>query len=264
MLCGISENVTKLWRFLAKHHATAAISVVVGLVGLVIVLFRRNPSLQAKLAQWHPLTLLTNYPSTVVFGVLVCVPGVLHITNAHRFGVAAVETFGLLPSLFSPVGNNTVTVDGAVQTLTVVLTFSPFHARLLQSMHVLAICSCSFAKTVLKASLKAQSSSPEARRKKWLKAASKAERIFLVATLLWPVMMAVEYFWFEDLDPSELVLRDGKVWWLVKYAAKIIAVSVEGPLWKTLMSADFLAQILTTKNVVQGLFASVGAFWSVA
>ena len=53
--------------------------------------------------------------------------------------------------------------------------------------------------------------SPNGRREKLIAYMRRLERWLLVATLAWPLLVFIELLWFDDLDPWELVLRDGKV-----------------------------------------------------
>lgn len=275
VLVGIADTVTKIVHIVAHlpWGARAALATTVaGAVAAAGYAYHVNPGVRERILKLHPLTLFAKHPSFAVFAVLLCVPGVLHITNAHRFGVAALEFLEMLPPFLNRFTARALHVDEADQTLTLVVSFSPpallrllhRNARVAQAFHVLAICSCSFFKILLKASYARVTASPEGRRKRYISKLGRLETALVVAMLLlWPLLVLIEVLWFDDLDPYELVLRDGKIWWLVKYAAKVCAVVIEVPLWNTLMSADFLAQFLTAKNVVQGVFASVGAFWSV-
>eukprot|EP00750_Incisomonas_marina_P018414 INCI2938.1.p1 GENE.INCI2938.1~~INCI2938.1.p1 ORF type:complete len:1726 (-),score=251.13 INCI2938.1:3038-8215(-) len=272
VLVGIADTVAKIVRTLDRlpWGARAALATTIaGAIAAAGFAYHANPGVHERILKLHPLTLFAKYPSFAVFAILLCIPGVLHITNAHRFGVAALEFLEMLPPFLNRFTARALHVDEADQTLTLVVSFSPpallrvlhRNARVAQAFHVLAICSCSFLKILLKASYARVTASPEGRRKRYISKLGRFETALVVAMLLWPLLVLVEVLWFDDLDPYELVLRDGKVWWLVKYAAKICAVVIEVPLWNTLMSADFLAQFLTAKNVVQGVFASVGAFW---
>ena len=164
-LVGFADAVAKVARTLSLLHwaAQAALGTAVAVAGAATALaYHTNPRFRERMQQLHPLSLLSTNPSLVVFGVLVCVPGVLHITNAHRFGVAAIEFLEMLPPFVSSffADGGAVVVDEADRTLTLVLTFSPptllrllhRNAGVVQSLHVLGICSCSFLKILAKAS----------------------------------------------------------------------------------------------------------------
>lgn len=272
VLVSIFDLLSKAARVLMQLHPflVAIIGTLIACAtGTVIYAYHNDPQWRNYILQFHPLTYFSKNPSSLVFSVLMIVPGLMHLANAHRFGVACLEFVEMMPNFVARVTDDTLLLDNKDNTVTLVLSFSPAillhqlhqNAAVIQSLHILCICSCSFFKMVLGTS----AVHPNHERVKEAKERlQKTEKILLLLTLAWPILVGIEFMFFPDLDPTELLFRNGKLWWIVKYAAKVCTVIIEPPLWRMLSSTDFLAQVLTARNVATGIFASVGAFWCVS
>jgi hypothetical protein len=231
VLVGVADVVARVAGFLALLPWAINATLVTALAGAAAAFAHayrgnnnNNPQFRDRVQQLHPLALAADNPAGVVFLGALCVPGVLHVTNAHRFGVACLELLVMLPAFLARLTAEALVVDPADHTLTLVLTFSPtallrllhHNARVAQALHVLAICWCSFFKMLLGASYARTPASLEGRRARYIAALGSMEKAFLVAMLAWPVLVVLELLWFPDLDPWDLVMREEDKWWLVK------------------------------------------------